>query len=316
MENVKYEVTNNLRLPLISLVIAEIIHCQSHFHQEIELCIVLEGSIEVNSADGRNHYRKGDLVLFNSRQIHDVYSSELGNATVLVLKISTMLINQFFPEMTDIQFRCLDLTQSSAHGGNRKIVELLLTIAKDYFTAEPLFEFSCIANTCLVIRELLKSCSWTRISEEEQMAQNITTTRIQRIMDYIKAHYTERIFLSDLARLENVSMNYLSHYFREHVFMSFQEYNMLLRFAHARDLLMRTSMSLTDICFASGLQDSRQLKKIFLAQTGMTPQVYREKKPDIVCCKAKKNNIKWRETKQRLFEPDEARVYLDNNLVV
>ena len=46
---------------------------------------------------------------------------------------------------------------------------------------------------------------------------------------------------------------------------------------YARDQLLHTNASITDIAHASGFQTVRTFNRVFSEQTGMTPTEYRQK---------------------------------------
>ena len=94
-------------------------------------------------------------------------------------------------------------------------------------------------------------------------------------MAYIDAHFTEKILLTDIAEEEHLSLNYLSHFFKDMIGMSFQQYVALLRFDRARRLVEHTSMSITTICMECGFSDYRYLNNIYKKQLGYTPIEYR-----------------------------------------
>ena len=98
---------------------------------------------------------------------------------------------------------------------------------------------------------------------------------MSRIMDYVENHYTEKLLLSDISELEGLSVSYLSHFFRDMLGLSFQEYIALRRFERARKMVEQTNRSITEICMECGFSDYRYLNKVYKAQLGYTPMEYR-----------------------------------------
>ena len=90
----------------------------------------------------------------------------------------------------------------------------------------------------------------------------------------------EKILLSDIADMENLSLYYLSHLFKETLGLSFQQYVALLRFERARKMVEQTNKSLTEISMECGFSDYRYLNKIYQKQLGYTPIEYRNSHMD------------------------------------
>ncbi len=93
---------------------------------------------------------------------------------------------------------------------------------------------------------------------------------------YLHRHFTEPVTLADLAELTHLSRSYFSELFRESTGMTFKSYLIGLRLRSACRLLANTSMSVTDICFASGFESFSHFMRTFKARFGVTPLRFRE----------------------------------------
>lgn len=279
MPSFDYEYTEFIRHPNVRLFVVDIAHCHAHIHKELELCLVLSGAVEA-SVDGNSMtFGQGECMLFNSRQIHEVYASACESALLLTLQISPTFCIQFFPEIDNVSFDTLDVTRTLSPEKTVQLKHLLCSLSEHFFRVEPYHPFYCVADTSLILCLLLENIPWHHISEAEKTDMQIAGNRLNRIVSYIEEHYTDRLLLSDIAKSENLSLGYLSHFFRQHFTLSFQQYVSKLRFEKARRLLMRTDMSLTGVCVASGFPDCRQMRKVFLELASCAPEDYRGKLP-------------------------------------
>lgn len=73
--------------------------------------------------------------------------------------------------------------------------------------------------------------------------------RLSRILQYLEVHFREPLRLAELARQEGLTQAYLSHFIKEQLHITFQDYLAALRLEAAFSLLNSTSMSLTDISY-------------------------------------------------------------------
>lgn len=83
-----------------------------------------------------------------------------------------------------------------------------------------------------------------------------------------------KIRLSDFARAERRSMSYLSHFVKEALGQSFQEYVNTVRFHCACKLIAAGQRRMLDVCVASGFSDYRYFSAAFQKRLGMTPEEY------------------------------------------
>jgi AraC family transcriptional regulator len=100
-------------------------------------------------------------------------------------------------------------------------------------------------------------------------------SREKKIRAYIEAHLSENLSLEELARLVDISPNYLIALFRESIGMTPHKYVVQQRVECARKLLARPGLSLLEIAHRCGFQDQSQFTTIFRRNFGVTPGQYR-----------------------------------------
>ena len=55
----------------------------------------------------------------------------------------------------------------------------------------------------------------TIMPEKDKNRSQNKTAQMRRIMDYIDTSYSQKLLLSDIAKEENLTLSYLSHFFRD-----------------------------------------------------------------------------------------------------
>ena len=89
------------------------------------------------------------------------------------------------------------------------------------------------------------------------------------------SNFRHKIRLSDFAETEGCSLSYLSHFVKESMNQTFQEYVSTVRFNYACQLIVSGEMNMLDVCMESGFSDYRYFVKTFRRLRGMTPEEYR-----------------------------------------
>ncbi|WP_339318059.1 helix-turn-helix domain-containing protein [Paenibacillus sp. FSL R10-2734] len=98
---------------------------------------------------------------------------------------------------------------------------------------------------------------------------------IEKVTDYIKAHYHLDISLDQCAQICNLSPQYLSKLFKRTMDISFIEYVTQLRVAKAQELLETTDLLVNEIAEQVGY-NPKNFIRVFKKQVGLPPGQYRE----------------------------------------
>ncbi len=98
---------------------------------------------------------------------------------------------------------------------------------------------------------------------------------IYRAIDYIRANFTEKITLEDVADEIYLSPAYFSKIFKEQTESNFTQYLNKLRIEKSKSLLQNTKIPIVDIAGMVGYEDQSYFTKVFKKNTGNSPGKYR-----------------------------------------
>lgn len=96
------------------------------------------------------------------------------------------------------------------------------------------------------------------------------------IVNYIKKNYTQDISSKDICSHFYCSRSKFSHIFNDKMGMSISSYINNLRCETAKELLINSELSVTDIAFSVGYKDSNYFTYIFKKNIGVSPSVFRK----------------------------------------
>lgn len=109
--------------------------------------------------------------------------------------------------------------------------------------------------------------------EEEHVDQAQIVEQVKKlIMENLSADLQR----DELAAMVHVSPGHLGRSFKKETGVSLSDYITKKRLAMAKQLLVKTSLSITDISNRVGINYASYFTKLFKEQTGMTPQEYRQ----------------------------------------
>lgn len=95
-------------------------------------------------------------------------------------------------------------------------------------------------------------------------------------LNYISKNYTNNITISDIATAANIDRTYLFKLFQKFTGKSPSQYLQNFRLDNASVLLRKSSLSVTDIAYMVGFQQSSYFSKMFTQYKGVTPSEYRK----------------------------------------
>jgi len=101
---------------------------------------------------------------------------------------------------------------------------------------------------------------------------------ISRTIEYLHKHFTEKVSVEKLAATAGMSTRSLLRHFKRINGSSPKEYLIELRINYACELLDNTLLSIDEIAFNSGFNDSNFFSREFKTTTGTTPSKYRSER--------------------------------------
>ncbi|MDD7245591.1 MAG: PocR ligand-binding domain-containing protein [Eubacteriales bacterium] len=106
---------------------------------------------------------------------------------------------------------------------------------------------------------------------------NKNASIIQPAINYMRENYSSPVKLHTLAELCDVSASYFSKLFKKVTGENLVTYLNRLRVEHGKRELLSTNKSVQAISKEAGFDDSGYFIKVFKAETGLTPNAFREK---------------------------------------
>ena len=94
---------------------------------------------------------------------------------------------------------------------------------------------------------------------------------INRINDYIEENYTNNISLSNIADKFFINKNYLCDIFKAETDTTINEYITTLRINKGKSLIRDTNLTLTEISYEIGYQNTSYFNRVFRKKTGISP---------------------------------------------
>ncbi len=247
-----------------------------HWHDEIEIIYVKQGTLTVYVAGECFQLSKNDILIVNTNLVHHMISEErdtLYHAYLFPLEYLSFAKNDY-AEMMFIQplvdkekvLPTVIRKDSMCHENIEKLVIQLINLDKGRVEGYQLL-------TKAILYQLLYDFYESELIEKTEAKDKKSLDRV--IIKYLDDHYQERIVLEEVSTRVNMSKNYFCRYFKQNFGKTFVEYLVHLRIEKACVLLEKKQLSILEVALEVGYSNISYFNKCFKQIVGMTPTRYR-----------------------------------------
>lgn len=254
---------------------------EGEVHDYYELYVCLNGSAKVLSGDKEfilserdflitppsmahthnpnNSYLSSVSICFSARGLNDeLICNRVGSLDDEKLNVLNILINEY---INNYEFQ-----------DNYETPYVKKAEFKDEYAYPQMFKCALEMILILITRQFQNDSRDTKvnIAKEDKESKN-------KVIQYIKKHYKEKIVLEDIAKEFNYSVGHLCRKFKLEIGDSIVNYIIKYRISMAMKLLFeRRDLSIEEIALEVGFNDVQFFDKTFKKLVGMTPGQYRK----------------------------------------
>jgi len=159
------------------------------------------------------------------------------------------------------------LSRSAVEGG----VDVDVMLERNLTYVNKLMQIGSQEDLCAWISTALNE--FLELVYSSQDSRKIT--QITPAINYIDANYDKPVTLAEIARASHLSASRLAHIFKEQMGITLIDYLTGVRIEQAKELLLATDQSCTEICFQVGYSNQSYFTRTFKSVVGMTPRRFR-----------------------------------------
>lgn len=250
-----------------------------HWHRELEFAVVREGEVEYWVGEEKVRLQRGEGIFINSRIIHGYSALQPAHVPNLVfspelITSGNQLIYQKFIEPV-LYSKIAFLHLSKESPWQHDILKSLKRAFELFDSGEITKELDLQIIVSYIWRELFihkDACNMLSQSKNSHMIQ----TRLRMMLEFIYENYAEKIQLIDIASAANVSKSEALRCFKEGTSTSPIEYLNQYRLNTAKELLLNTDKTITEISSQVGYDNIGYFDRLFKRAFGVTPNQLRK----------------------------------------
>lgn len=255
-----------------------------HYHPEIEIMYILEGTGTRFVGDHIGQYQEGDVCMVGPKLPHEWRSDDEFFKRGAGLKASCLCL--FFlkdifedhlirlPEMNNIR-QLIERSRWGIKFGGKPREEIGNFIKRSVHEtgATRIVNFISLLEMMATTDEyeLLASTGFT------ESVNSSDFERFDKVYQYMMKHFTKPIRLEEVASLVGLSPNAFCRYFRERTKKTFIQYLNDIRIGHAKKLLIEGRMKISTLSMESGFNNLSNFIEQFKRSTQMSPSEYQKK---------------------------------------
>lgn len=250
-------------------------------HDFWEFVYVDKGEVVVQAGETEYLLKSGEMAFHCPNEFHNVMIYQEKPANILVMAFCCTSEN-----MKELEHRILPLGQQEK--------QCLSTIVREADGAYLFFENQAPSvrlqkkeTAAFGAEQIIRACLEQLLIYISRREKHIMiesrgipdhlfhySRLVEQAKSYMEEHIQEKICLSDLAAVLNISVSQLKRIFKERTSTSVIAYLTELRIAKAKHLIRQHELNFTQIAEAVGYDNIYYFSAQFKRQTGMTPTEY------------------------------------------
>ncbi|MBE6582843.1 MAG: helix-turn-helix domain-containing protein [Ruminococcaceae bacterium] len=227
-----------------------------HFHSQVEICIVEDGSVEALVNNSQATLEKGDIAVSLPYDPHRYIAKDGVRYSVLV--IPSEMGEKFCSDMKSLTSPFLKQSE-----GNSVIFSHLSCLKK-----ADNGELDKLGYVYLILGAIKKEL----LSESKESGSD--NELLSALLLYIHKNYGKNLTLSSIAKAFGYHPAYISSYFKTRLDIGISRYVSVIRLNNAVQLMRKKKYSVTEIALECGFNSARTFYRAFREEFGCSPGDY------------------------------------------
>lgn len=253
-----------------------------HWHQDIELVFVTEGSLFVDLCETTFTLQKGQLLFLNTNILHYMKKITEQNCSLITIVFDYELVagsseSIFMKRYIAPLLQCQNLNYiifSTEVAWQKNCIDHFQKVCSLFIEEPPAFLFTIREQLSYIFYHIIQNCQQALTSPSDY--NRIDYQRTKQLLEYIHSQYNQAISLETLSLSANISQRECFRCFEKILHTTPTAYITKYRISIATSLLQNTTLSITEIAFSVGFNSSSYFSKVFKEYMEITPLYYRK----------------------------------------
>lgn len=250
-----------------------------HRHKQVEIMYVEQGECTVEVEGQRLFMRNGELVFINGDVSHCLLVEDGHPCKILNIEFVFVPNRGEFFSFGDFCRKICDPPIRFFEDGPYYILkdtEEVYWLLKRMIAELDGNGGAAQISTNLLFWQLMLQI--IRIIEEQRLENsNPQMAYVRNAIHFIHKFYHRDIKVGDIAKRVGLNRSYFHRIFKEYVGVTPVEYLTRVRISRAKDLLIKTNLSMNEVAHNIGISSQQYFTYLFKKETGMSPARFRKR---------------------------------------
>ena len=277
LEHIEPSLGNSFRLMKFEAGTTENSIPKWHFHPELEIAYIKEGSGKRHIGNHISQYYNGDLIMVGANLPHFGFTDRFsGTKTEVIMQFRADFLGEDFIkkiEMVNIA-RLFERAKSGlSFTGNTKT-----EIGERFESMFYMNSFEKLLEVMNILNIMANSREVEILNAQGVMLESTTSTasKMDDIFKHVRTHFQDEITINHMSKISNMAEPSFCRFFKKNTGKTFIEFLNEFRITHACKLLAESDFSITDICYECGYNNFSHFNSYFKKITGKSPSEYRK----------------------------------------
>lgn len=252
-----------------------------HWHEEMEIICVREGSISVSVGSADYTVNSGEYLLIHPQAIHAIKQHEGCRGLYVNILFRFSMLESGSDDicrekyLEPIYSRRLLMPEYIAldHPLNPKIAPIILELIDHTDDQKPGDELRIKGKLYEMMSVIIGYCE---DSDHAQVYEDIVFEKLKHTLRYIEENYADSISVETMAAINNYSVSHFSKLFKQLTGVSFTQYLKNYRLEAAANRLRNENTKISEIALSCGFSNLSYFTRAFYEKYHMTPSQYRK----------------------------------------
>jgi AraC-like DNA-binding protein len=235
-----------------------------HWHEEFQLTFVLSGTLELSVGKETYQIHEKSGIIINSRRLHHAVPLT-ETAEYVCIDFSSHFLNEQLYQSTIKPLQ-----------DNQNFICRLLTLAPHQQAILQEIAETPQAYNFLKIYELILSCL-NEIGNSPASSEKKEDQDIYQLLNFVHQNFQQDITVAAIAQVIPINKNKCTSLFKAYTNQSPMNYTIDYRLLKAKERLLETEETISEICFAVGFNNLSYFIARFKKKYGCSPKQFRKR---------------------------------------
>jgi AraC-like DNA-binding protein len=252
-----------------------------HWHDPVEVIYIFSGSINISVEGYVFEAVQGDIIVVNSELVHGFYDAS-PQAEMDVYQFGLEFFDSLLVDLIDKESQMVIFDKVIRINGslNRAIYpplqKLLLDIKNEYQEKKEGYRLAIKTLLFQMAMIFVREIPVPSVIPQKIVRRNHNRQILEKVLSYIYEHFDDPDFsLDDAADMATLSKFYFTRFFKGQTGQTFHNYLNRIRINKAKEYLIETDKTITDISLLCGFSSLNTFNRLFKIYNRITPSDFR-----------------------------------------